>query len=148
MKFDDAIKEKIESVLQTTPPFNHPFVKEIRDLETFYGFKINYVLRDFWAYPYSGCPLPPRKLVPKENGLQSFEKTADEHCCSCPELMDIKYMRIPQLETYVNCRSTEFKKKDLMKHQENLPLYEILNPELVSSLIEEKQLKKPILSTM
>lgn len=143
MKFDDAIKGKIELLLQTTLPFSDPSVKRIRDLKTYYGYKINWVVNHSWAYPCSGCQLPHRKLISKGNS-QVFEKTADEHCCFCKDTLDIKYMIIPQLETYANHRSAEFKEKDLEKHQENLPLYKILSPELVFKLEEKRQLEKII----
>jgi len=43
MLFDEAIKEKIESIFQTTPPFNDTFVTRIRSLETDYGLKLTWL---------------------------------------------------------------------------------------------------------
>jgi len=134
MPFEEIVKEKLNAVFKTSP-FNNPYVEYLRSLRTCYGYQINLALTGMWKYPCNNCSSALTEESIKEfkkMGLDSTEMMSANCFSNCQNPIDIKYLVIHPLEIYQQFRPSKLKEKDFIRHKENKPLYEILNPELAA----------------
>ena len=80
----------------------------------------------------------PRRLILKNTVcrkgnylLEASDGKEDERCFSCDDMfpIDIKYLNVKQIETYLENRFETLVRKDFESHSENEPLYRVLTPE-------------------
>ena len=142
MHLEADLVGELQSVIQGSETFNNRFNNWIRDLDVPYYTKISLVKSggNVSCYPCDQkCKVNPRHLITKVMScrkgnylLESSDGKEDERCFSSCELfpIDIKYLNVKQIETYLEKRFEAFARKDIESHKENEPLYRVLTPEL------------------
>jgi len=136
MPFDKATRERLENVFQNEHPFNDPFNISVRSLNFCYHTRMNFVLTGGLVLNHcQNCYLSPleKEKARLDTLTDESQKEEDVHCCLCRFPLDVKYMTPWHLEIYTEMRPLVSKLMDFNAHQENKKVYEILNPEIVSS---------------
>lgn len=134
MPLSEIEKTKLEKILQGGETFNNPFNNQIRDLDLAYCNKINLVRNGTLTPLCDGCTPPPVSGYPQdrdhkptmESVADSRNKSSFPSCCN----VDIKYLKVREMDTYADERNIEGMIRDLNTHPENEKLYKVIEPAL------------------